>query len=94
MEVGIKPIWVFDGKPPCLKSKELDKRTETKAKLTMKCEAALDEGDLENASRANKSALRVTNEMKKDAKELIEHMGCPLIDAPGEAEAQCAEIVK
>jgi flap endonuclease-1 len=30
MENGIKPIWVFDGKPPDLKSKELDKRTEMK----------------------------------------------------------------
>jgi len=67
MEVGIKPIWVFDGKPPDLKCKELDKRTKTKAELTMKCEQLMDEGDLENASRANKSALRVTPEMKRDA---------------------------
>ena len=28
MENGIKPIWVFDGKPPEMKSKELDKRKE------------------------------------------------------------------
>jgi flap endonuclease-1 len=30
MENGIKPIWVFDGKPPDMKSKELDKRKEKK----------------------------------------------------------------
>ena len=32
LENGIKPIWVFDGKPPDMKSKELDKRTEMKEK--------------------------------------------------------------
>jgi len=26
MECGVKPIWVFDGKPPELKAHELDKR--------------------------------------------------------------------
>jgi flap endonuclease-1 len=30
MENGVKPIWVFDGKPPELKAKELDKRKELK----------------------------------------------------------------
>jgi flap endonuclease-1 len=30
LENGIKPIWVFDGKPPDMKSKELDKRKEQK----------------------------------------------------------------
>jgi flap endonuclease-1 len=29
-ECGIKPIWVFDGKPPALKSDELKKRKEGK----------------------------------------------------------------
>jgi flap endonuclease-1 len=32
MEAGVKPIWVFDGKPPELKAKELDKRKELKQK--------------------------------------------------------------
>jgi flap endonuclease-1 len=32
MENGIKPIWVFDGKPPEMKSKELEKRKEAKEK--------------------------------------------------------------
>jgi len=30
MEQGIKPIWVFDGKPPDLKADELEKRKELK----------------------------------------------------------------
>ena len=31
MEAGVKPIWIFDGKPPDLKNKELDKRKAAKA---------------------------------------------------------------
>jgi flap endonuclease-1 len=33
MENGVKPIWVFDGKPPEMKSKELDKRKELLSEL-------------------------------------------------------------
>ena len=32
MENGVKPIWVFDGKPPELKSYVLDQRKENKEK--------------------------------------------------------------
>ena len=39
-------------------------------------------------------SIRVTPEMKEDAMKLVRLMGVPVIDAPGEAEAQCAEIVK
>ena len=49
MEAGIKPIWVFDGKPPVLKSKELDKRKELKGAAALEKDAALDLGDYEKA---------------------------------------------
>lgn len=32
--------------------------------------------------------------MIEDAKKMLRFMGTPVIEAPGEAEAQCAEIVK
>jgi len=32
MEKGLKPIWVFDGKPPDMKGGELKKRKENKEK--------------------------------------------------------------
>jgi flap endonuclease-1 len=31
IEAGIKPVYVFDGKPPQMKSGELEKRTERRA---------------------------------------------------------------
>ena len=38
--------------------------------------------------------INVSPEMTQDAKTLIKIMGCPIIEASGEAEAQCAQVCK
>lgn len=68
MENGIKPIWVFDGKPPDLKSKELDKRKEMKEKATEAKEEAIAAGDMETAMKMAGRSIRITAEMTADAK--------------------------
>ena len=45
----MKPIWVFDGKPPDMKSEELQKRTEMKKKAEEEKEAAIAAGDMDRA---------------------------------------------
>ena len=87
MENGIKPVWVFDGKPPDLKSKELDKRKEQKQKAEEEKKKAEDEGDFERAKQMAGRSIKITPQMIEDAKKLVRLMGCPLIEAPGEAEA-------
>ena len=94
MENGIKPIWVFDGKPPKLKSKELDKRKETKKQAEEEKKEAIESGDMERAKQMAGRTIRVTSDMSNDAKKLLRLMGVPVIEAPCEAEAQCAVLVK
>lgn len=39
------------------------------------------------------SSIHITPEMREEAKRLLKLMGVPYIDAPCEAEAQCAKLV-
>ena len=94
MENGVKPIWVFDGKPPELKAKELDKRKEMKEAAEEQKDIAIENGDWEKAKQMAGRSIKITPEMMADAKKLIKLIGCPVIEAPCEAEAQCATIVK
>ena len=47
MELGIKPVYVFDGKAPELKSVELAAREEKKQLAEVELKAALESGDAE-----------------------------------------------
>lgn len=93
-ECGIKPIWVFDGKPPKSKQKELQRRKEIKENAEEEKKEAEEKGDMEKAKSMAGRSVRITPEMIKDAKLLLTYMGCAVVQAPGEAEAQCAEMVK
>ena len=39
-------------------------------------------------------SIKITAEMMNDAKKLLRLMGTPIIEAPGEAESQCAILAK
>jgi len=105
LENGIRPVFVFDGKPPSLKFAELAKRQETKKKASKEMEQATsqlenaensDEEDLamKDLDKASKRNIHVTRQQTEEVKFLLKLMGLPVIEAPCEAEAQCAELVK
>lgn len=94
LENGIKPVYVFDGKPPEMKSGELAKRQEKREEAQKQLEKATEAGDADDMEKFNRRLVRVTKQHNAEAKELLKLMGIPYIDAPCEAEAQCAAMAK
>ncbi|WP_292000416.1 flap endonuclease-1 [Caldivirga sp.] len=90
LEYGIKPVYVFDGKPPELKLIEIEKRRRVRERAMEDWIKAVEEGKKSEAKKYAQRALFVTNEMVDEAKRLLDHMGVPWVQAPSEGEAQAA----
>lgn len=94
MENGIKPVYVFDGKPPQLKSGELAKRSERRAEAEKQLQQAQAAGAEEAVEKLTKRLVKVTKQHNDECKHLLSLMGIPYLEAPSEAEASCAALVK
>ncbi|MGV8086540.1 MAG: flap endonuclease-1 [Candidatus Woesearchaeota archaeon] len=94
MKQDIKFVFVFDGEPPELKLKERERRSKLKEEATLKFEKAESEDNIEDMKKYASRTSRLTKEMIVDAKELIDALGIPIIQAPSEGEAQAALLVK
>jgi flap endonuclease-1 len=89
-EHGLRLAYVFDGKPPDLKAGEIERRRELKERYTQEYAAALAAGDLPRAYSKSTMTSRLSRAMLEDAQRLLELLGIPWLQAPGEAEAQAA----
>ncbi|XP_020568431.1 flap endonuclease 1-like [Oryzias latipes] len=94
LEHGIKPVYVFDGKPPQLKSSELEKRGKRRAEAEKLLAQAQEMGEKENVEKFTKRLVKVIKQHNDECKKLLSLMGVPYIEAPSEAEASCAALVK
>jgi flap endonuclease-1 len=94
LENGILPVYVFDGKPSELKAATLRGRAMVKAKAAEEWEKALEAGDLELAKKKAAATSRVTEEMVRDSRELLEAMGVPWVQALSEGEAQATYMAR
>lgn len=87
---GIKPVFVFDGKPAALKQGTIDERRKIRSEAAEAWKDALERGDEEAAYKHAQASSRVDDAVLTSAKELLHLMGIPVLDAPGEGEAQAA----
>src|SRR3989338_9548850 len=93
MEAGIKPVYVFDGKPPDFKAVG-QRRRDVREEATREWKLALEKQDYEAAGRYAKRSTSITAEHIDGAKRLLGAMGVPFVQAPSEGEAMCAHLVK
>ena len=91
---GMKLIYVFDGEYHPLKGKTHEIRQAAKDSMAEKYEDAVDSGDVEGMGKYSRGFIRLNSEMIAESKALLEAMGIAVVQAPGEGEMQCAEIVK
>lgn len=91
---GIKPLYVFDGAPPKLKSGELARRYQRKQEANEGLEEAKETGTAEDVEKFSRRTVRVTKEHNAECQRLLKLMGVPYLIAPTEAEAQCAVLAQ
>jgi flap endonuclease-1 len=94
VEMGIKPIYVFDGVPPVLKTEEIQRRRMVKKEAAVHYEKAVARGDIAKARMYAQATTSMKDYMEEDSKKLLSLMGLPWVQAPSEGEAQAAYMTK
>ncbi|MHA1974919.1 MAG: flap endonuclease-1 [Candidatus Hodarchaeales archaeon] len=90
----LKPVFIFDGKPPKFKEEEIMIRKQRKKVAEKKRQKAIERGDLVEAMKYAQATSRITLDMVEDAKQLLGFFGIPCVQAKEEAEAQGAFMVR
>lgn len=92
LSLGIKPVYVFDGKPPSLKSAEIQRRKQVKKDATIKYEIAISEGNYVEAKKYAQQTSVLRDDMVEESKKFLDLFGIPWIQAPSEGEATAAHL--
>ncbi|EEB95149.1 hypothetical protein MPER_05929, partial [Moniliophthora perniciosa FA553] len=79
VENGIKPAYVFDGKPPELKKGVLSKRFARREEAKEEGEEAKEVGTAEDVDRFSRRTVKVTKQHNEECVRLLKLMGIPVI---------------
>jgi len=94
LQAGIKPVYVFDGKPPELKSSEIEKRKEAKQIAEQQYKKAKEDDDIAAMKKYSSRTVKITDEIITQSKEILTALGIPIIQAPSEGEAEAATLAR
>lgn len=92
LEKGIQPVFVFDGKPAELKQATVEARRKVRTEANERWKEALARGEVEEAYKQARSSTRIDADIIRTAKELLQLLGIPVVQAPEEGEAQAAHM--
>ncbi|MCK4970884.1 MAG: flap endonuclease-1, partial [Thermoplasmata archaeon] len=92
MAKGVRMVFVFDGPPHPLKKGTLDARREVREMARKDWKVALEEGDIEGARMKAQQTSVLDKTMVAEVKDLLDAMGIPWVDAPGDGEAQASHM--
>ena len=91
---NLKLVYVFDGKPHLLKSKEIEHRHSVKQKAYEKYQEAIVDGRFEDARKYSQATSILTDKMIEESKEILTLLGIPYVQAPSDGEAVAAHLTK
>lgn len=94
VEMGIKPVYVFDGESPALKAAEIERRRQVKIEAVARYEKAVKESKPAEARMFAQATSSMKDYMLEDSQKLLGLLGLPWVQAPGEGEAQAAHMAR
>ncbi|NLX48762.1 MAG: flap endonuclease-1 [Methanospirillum sp.] len=90
LEMGVRPVFVYDGDPPALKAATIEARRTLREDAARQYAIAVESGDEAEAYRQARSATRIDDAVIASSQRLLDYLGVPWLVAPSEGEAQAA----
>tara|TARA_B110000046_G_C12959326_1_gene383772 strand:+ start:92 stop:1087 length:996 start_codon:yes stop_codon:yes gene_type:complete len=91
LSFNIKPIYIFDGKPPIEKKELLQQRSKKAKEQKLLSEKST---TIEDKNKYEKNSVRMNGTHITDIKKLLDVMGIKYIHPDGEAEAYASELCR